>query len=216
MKIHRTTSNRSGARYTKIGKTWRTRHETRSANTTNLEPSRQYKLRPSRVPGVHSIEIDSILLDLRVSSAFSRGQSFRPYLTIAMCTYTRAIVGWHLSLEPPDWAVVTKLLRAPGQRQTADSLRTRLDNSLRSPPKTFDFGNGHIFSREVAQAPASRGVIERTFASLARDFPLRSADRANSTMTSDQLGELVRSWIDRQIGELPHNTIRALRPPKEI
>lgn len=71
-----------------------------------IEPAHWILNSTTPVHGAHAmnmVHMDSTLLDIEVRSSLSGAILGRPWLTIAMCAYTRKVLGFHLSFRPPSF-----------------------------------------------------------------------------------------------------------------
>lgn len=65
------------------------------------------------------VHVDSTLLDIELRSSISGDTLGRPWLTLAVCSFTRRILGFHLSFQPPSYVssmmVLADIVRRHGR-----------------------------------------------------------------------------------------------------
>jgi putative transposase len=87
-----------------------------------IEPAHWILNHHTPVHGDHTLEfvhLDSTLLDVEVRSSLSGAILGRPWLTLAVCAYSRRVMGFHLSFRPPSYvssmATLADVIRRSGR-----------------------------------------------------------------------------------------------------
>ncbi|WP_459208601.1 transposase [Azospirillum agricola] len=180
------------------------------------------------------VQIDHTPVDLIVVDPFTRQPIGRPWLTIAIDVFSRAIVGLCLSLEAPS-AVSVGLCLAHGatdKRSWLERLNVDADWPVRGKPKLVHVDNGAEFHSEAlcrgcdihgirlryrpVGAPHFGGVVERvigTFMMMIHDLPGTTfssiAERGEYKADQEAILTLteLECWLALAISGPYHNTI---------
>ena len=87
-----------------------------------IEPAHWILTGSTPLHGEHAmawVHIDSTLLDVEVRSSLSGAVLGRPWLTLAICAFTRRVLGFHLSFRPPSYVssmmVLADVIRRTGR-----------------------------------------------------------------------------------------------------
>lgn len=190
-----------------------------------LEKFRQIKPAPVGRWAMHTVQIDFTWIDAYVIDSEGgpiRGtwEKSRPYIVAAICTLTRMIVGFHISLEPPSWTSVMHCLRHMALPKNVDPSYgvvseypcvgicdiLRMDNEKAFRSRSMQLAGGSLhFETDYGPAGQSRlrGKIERFFRELNRDGmaftpgksfsnPAERGDYDSEGMATFTLPELIR------------------------
>lgn len=120
---------------------------------------------------LEAVHMDSTLLDVELRSSLSNDTMVRPWLTLAICAYSRRVVGMYLSFQPPSYVSSMMVLLDIVKRfgRIPDSII----HDWGSEFKAKDFKNAltmlHI-ERHIRPKSAARfgTVLERMFGILTR------------------------------------------------
>ena len=205
------------------------------------------------------IEIDHVLLDVTVvrdrggepleteegSHRRKRGIAGRPWLTLAICTATRCVVGWSISLDPPSYVSVMLCLRSMLSAKADVSVNGRaVVNPVFGMPKVLRLDNGkefHSLALKAAaaklgfellycprRAPWEKGRVERFFGEVQRNFatmpgrtfgsPERRGDyrpHDRARMTMGEIRVLFAIWVAAYYHQKNHRGLFH-RTPMEV
>lgn len=202
-----------------------------------VEKYRQIKPAPVGFWPMHTIQIDYTWIDTYVVNSDGsplRGtwEKSRPWIIAAICTLTRMIVGFYITLDPPSWTSVMHCLRHMVMPKTVDPsygvvsaypcvglceiLRMDNEKAFRSRSMTLAAAS---LDFQIDYGPAGqsrlRGKIERFFRELNRDGmaftpgksfsnPTERGDYDSEGMATFTLPELIRR-INVWILDVYHN-----------
>jgi transposase InsO family protein len=133
---------------------------------------------------------------------------------------TREIVGWHVGSKR-SWPTTVQASRAGLPKSKVGSGRKKSANLMRRAQERIIVDNGLPFysmsrgtnSEQLrfellpAAVPCLKGMVERFFGRVARELGTsRPGGTDNVTMTTEQLEQLVQSWVARHHNFLnPHD-----------
>ena len=119
------------------------------------------------------VHIDSTLLDIELQSSLSGSVLGRPWLTLAICAFTRRILGFHLSFRPPSY-VSTMMVLADVVRRTG-RLPDAIVHDWGAEFKAKDFKEclASLYIERFVRpkgSPKFGSVIERMFGTTTRQL----------------------------------------------
>ncbi|BCB17123.1 Mu transposase C-terminal domain-containing protein [Bosea sp. ANAM02] len=156
---------------------------------------RHVKAAPISTHPLEIVEIDHTWLDVLIVDEagdevkVGRGKkkkTARPWLTVAVCTTTRMIMGYYLTLERPSWTSVMNCLRMGILPKDLEGHQVTSTWPVFGVPQVLKLDNGKEFhSRSINAAagqlrmelrymprakPHLKGKVERLLGTVARDF----------------------------------------------
>lgn len=211
----------------------------REGSQVASERFRHIKRAPVGVHPMHTVQIDYTRLDAFVVDGQGRpiskdgdAESARPWIVVAICTLTRMVVGFHVTMDPPSWESAMACLRhmaLPKDLSRVEGIQSpwpcvgmclvlQLDNEKAFRSRTMLIASGSLgFKLDWGPTGQSRirGKIERFFRELShvalaavpgRSFsnPTKRGDYDSQGLAAFTLAELVR-WITIWIADVYHN-----------
>ena len=187
------------------------------------------------------VEIDHTPLDILLTdddgkwitnrAGQGRAKTHRAWLTVAICTASRIILGWHISRDAPSWVSVMCCLRMSLMRKDMAEYGCDTEHPAFGVPTILKLDNGlefHSNSLKAAAAqlntelrwmprkkPNYKGTVERFIGTVSRDFLAHLAGRTfrdvrdrgdypSEKRAAFTLSDIQR-FFGRWVGDVYHN-----------
>jgi putative transposase len=171
-----------------------------------------------------------------------RKRTHRVWLTVALCTTSRMIVGWHISPDRPSWTSVMTCLRMGILPKDLADMGCRSPHPVFGIPEVLKLDNGKEFhSRSLKAAAAQlrtelrwtprrkphlKGKVERLLGTVSRDFLAFLAGRTfrdvrergeypserRATFTLEEINRLFARWAVDIYHNRPHHGLMGRTP----
>ncbi|KAA2235866.1 Mu transposase C-terminal domain-containing protein [Salinarimonas soli] len=200
--------------------------------------------RPLQVVEVDHTPLDVLLVhgDGALAKERNGKRTKRVWLTVAICTATRMIVGFHISDVRPSWTSVMHCLRMAVLPKDLAGIRVQTSWPVFGVPEVVKLDNGREFhSRSMKAAagqlrfelrymprrrPHLKGIVERVLGTIARDFCAYLPGRTfrdvrergdydsvgRAALTLAQLVELFTIWVVDIYHNRPHGGLLGRTP----
>lgn len=164
----------------------------------------------------------------------SKKKTHRVWLTVALCTTSRMIIGWYISPDRPSWTAVMTCLRMGILPKDFTGMGCRSPHPVFGVPEVLKLDNGKEFhSRSLRAAaaqlrtelrwtarrkPRLKGKVERVIGTINRDFLAFLAGRTfrdvrergdypserRATFTLEEINRLFARWVVDIYHNRPH------------
>jgi putative transposase len=207
---------------------------------------------PQATRPLEIVEIDHTPLDIllvhrdgspnRGDGRKGRKRTHRVWLTVALCTASRMIVGWHISPDRPSWTAVMTCLRMGILPKDFTDMGCRSPHPVFGVMEVLKLDNGKEFhSRSLKAAAAQlrtelrwtprrkphlKGKVERFIGTANRDFLAFLAGRTfrdvrergdypsegRATFTLEEINRLFARWVVDIYHNRPHHGLMGRTP----
>jgi putative transposase len=163
------------------------------------------------VPGLmplQTVELDHQKLDLQsIWDIVTQGKdkrrkhvrTVRAWLTLAICTVTRMVVGWHIAMEAPSWTSVMACLQMMMTVKRPEDYGATSDYPATGVPQTLKMDNGKELQSFSLKLMAADAGIAIEYCPRAKPHLKPYIERLNGTISRDFLADMP--------GKTFHNTV---------